>query len=104
MTNEKQNTPSLLSQVRVAAEAYVAEQGIEHSGGIIEQAFEAGAAWARLRSLPEEFGRKEIEEMLSIIEMEPQTVDGGGEWGPQESTDGWYTRLLRAILKNAEGA
>ncbi len=29
-----------------AADAYVAEQGIEHSGGLIERAFEAGATWA----------------------------------------------------------
>lgn len=53
--------------------------------------------------LPAGFNREEIEEMLSIVEMEPQTVDGGGEWGPQESTDGWYTRLLRAILGKADG-
>lgn len=30
----------------IAADAYVAENGIEHSGGIIEAAFEAGANWA----------------------------------------------------------
>lgn len=47
------------------------------------------------------FSREEIQEMLSIVEQEEQTVDGGGEFGPQESTDGWYTRLLRAILKDA---
>lgn len=35
---------------------------------------------------------------------EEQTVDGGGEFGPQESTEGWYTRLLRTLIKNAEGA
>ena len=34
-----------------AADAYVAEKGIEHSGGIIEAAFEAGARWGRERSL-----------------------------------------------------
>lgn len=32
--------------VRKAADAYVAETGIEYSGGIIETAFEAGARWA----------------------------------------------------------
>ena len=32
--------------VALAADAYVAESGIEHSGGIIESAFEAGARWA----------------------------------------------------------
>jgi hypothetical protein len=32
--------------VSAAAEMYVAEKGFEHSGGIIEQAFEAGARWA----------------------------------------------------------
>lgn len=31
-----------------AANEYVAEQGFEHSGGIIESAFEAGAEWAAL--------------------------------------------------------
>jgi hypothetical protein len=32
--------------VSVAAEMYVSEKGFEHSGGIIEKAFEAGARWA----------------------------------------------------------
>ncbi|QIG74537.1 hypothetical protein EVC10_029 [Rhizobium phage RHph_Y25] len=97
--------PSPTPHVRGAADAYVAEQGIEHSGGIIERAFEAGALWARLRSLPEGFTRKEIEDMLSIVLDEPQTVDGGGEYGPQESTDGWYARLeeLDALLLEAKG-
>lgn len=54
-------------------------------------------------SLPAGFNREEIEEMLSIVEMEPQTVDVGNEWGPHESTDGWYTRLLRAILGKTDG-
>ncbi|MDR9813059.1 hypothetical protein [Rhizobium hidalgonense] len=98
------NTPSPTPHVRDAADAYVAEQGVEYSGGIIERAFEAGARWATLRSLPEGFRRQEIEDMLSIVQDEPQTVDGGGEYGPQESTDGWYTRLLRAILNKSDGA
>ncbi|UYE95899.1 hypothetical protein KNLIENLN_00087 [Sinorhizobium phage NV1.1.1] len=32
--------------LQLAADAYVAEKGIEHSGGIVENAFEAGARWA----------------------------------------------------------
>lgn len=51
------------------------------------------------RAMPEGFSRQEIEEMLAIVQDEEQTVDGGGEFGPQESTAGWYTRLLRVILK-----
>jgi hypothetical protein len=102
MSESKQTTPQ--APLRSAADAYVAEQGIEHSGGIIEQAFEAGARWAHPRELPEGFRRQEIEDMLSIVQDEPQTIDGGGEYGPQESTDGWYARLLRTILKNSEGA
>jgi hypothetical protein len=35
-----------LESPETAADAYVAENGIEHSGGIIEVAFEAGARWA----------------------------------------------------------
>jgi hypothetical protein len=101
---DDQKDPSPEAPLRGAADAYVAEHGVEHSGGIIERAFEAGVLWARLRSLPEGFTRQEIEDMLSIVQDEPQTVDGGGEYGPQESTDGWYARLLRTILKNSEGA
>ena len=33
-----------------AADTYVVEQGIEHSGGIIERAFEAGALWSMERA------------------------------------------------------
>ncbi|MGR9056101.1 hypothetical protein ACU8NH_09345 [Rhizobium leguminosarum] len=91
-----------VADLRKAADAYVSETGIEHSGGIIEAAFEAGAGWARFRYLPSGFSRREIEDMLSIVQDEEQTVDGGGEFGPQESTDGWYARLLRTILINAE--
>lgn len=40
--------PQTHLRVRQASDAYVAEHGIEHSGGIIEQAFEAGARWAAL--------------------------------------------------------
>lgn len=35
-----------MKKVREAANAYVAENGFEHSGGVIEIAFEAGARWA----------------------------------------------------------
>ncbi len=35
-----------MKKVREAANAYVAESGFEHSGGVIETAFEAGACWA----------------------------------------------------------
>jgi hypothetical protein len=52
--------------------------------------------------IPYGFSRQEIVDMLSIVEAEEQTVDGGGEFGPQESTAGWYARLLREILKNAK--
>lgn len=98
------STPSPSSHMRGAADAYVTEQAIEHSGGIIERAFEAGARWSARRSLPDGFTRKEIEDMLSVVQDEPQTIDGGGEFGPQESTDGWYARLLRTILKNSDGS
>lgn len=96
--------PSPQIHMRGAADAYVTEQAIEHSGGIIERAFEAGARWSARRSLPDGFTRKEIEDMLSVVQDEPQTIDGGGEFGPQESTDGWYARLLRTILKNSDGS
>lgn len=43
--------PSPSPNLRGAADAYVAKQGIEHSGGIIESAFEAGARWAVDQSL-----------------------------------------------------
>lgn len=101
---EVKHTEAQQNLAALAADTYVAEKGFEHSGGIIEAAFEAGALWAKLRSLPEGFTRQEIKDMLSIVQDEEQTVDGGGEFGPQESTDGWYTRLLRTILKNSEGA
>lgn len=39
-------SPSDQMRVSQAADAYVAEQGIEHSGGLIERAFQAGATWA----------------------------------------------------------
>lgn len=39
-------SPSSHVPVEQAADAYVAEKGIEHSGGIIEASFEAGARWA----------------------------------------------------------
>lgn len=42
-----QATPELIEPTaKEAAEAYVAEKGFENSGGIIEEAFEAGARWA----------------------------------------------------------
>jgi hypothetical protein len=53
----------------------------------------------RSRGLPTDFSRQEIADMLSIVEAEEQTIDGGGEFGPQESTSGWYARLLRTILE-----
>lgn len=60
------NNPSKQTNSRNAADAYVAEQGIEHSGGIIEQAFEAG--WAALRS------QNELDEMVaSAIEAAIET-------------------------------
>ncbi|TDX72628.1 hypothetical protein EDE05_12849 [Neorhizobium sp. R1-B] len=48
------STPPPVHQMRGAADAYVAEQGIEHSGGIIEAAFEAGALWASRAALASE--------------------------------------------------
>lgn len=46
--HDKQQTPSPSphSRVAYAAGAYVDEQGIQYSGGIVERAFEAGALWA----------------------------------------------------------
>lgn len=47
MSERDNSTPSPVPQgIREAAEAYVAENGFEHSGGIIESAFEAGAWWS----------------------------------------------------------
>ena len=46
--DEKRKREILLAQ---AAERYVSEGGFEHSGGIIEAAFEAGAQWASRAAL-----------------------------------------------------
>ena len=64
----------------------------------------APAPQPNVRGLPEGFTRQEIEDMLSIVQDELQTIEGDIDFGPQESTEGWYTRLLRTLLKNAEGA
>ena len=46
MSGEKTPAPRTHSRVAYAAGAYVDEQGIQYSGGIVERAFEAGALWA----------------------------------------------------------
>lgn len=52
-----------IQKLRKAADAYVTEQGIEHSGGIVEAAFEAGAAWNRRAVSPSPVVVKPLEEM-----------------------------------------
>lgn len=45
---EAEQAKKLTDKLSKAAENYVSEGGFEHSGGIIEAAFEAGALWASL--------------------------------------------------------
>jgi hypothetical protein len=54
--------------VSVAAEMYVSEKGFEHSGGIIEQAFEAGARWALQGGKPMS-GNKELIEKIAQVSV-----------------------------------
>ncbi|UYE95825.1 hypothetical protein KNLIENLN_00012 [Sinorhizobium phage NV1.1.1] len=69
------------SKLRGAADAYVAEQGIEHSGGIVERAFEAGALWVLKADADEEMyeiGRRDgFEEAVQEID---QKTGGDGEY------------------------
>lgn len=58
------HSPATRSRVKYAAGAYVDEQGIQYSGGIVERAFEAGAFWAL------EVGHKTLPCSCTMIEQD----------------------------------
>lgn len=51
LQSQREQILKSVPNISSAADAYVAEKGIEHSGGIVEAAFEAGARWSARAAL-----------------------------------------------------